>query len=107
MIWRTFGLPLSRRPLNWADGVVLLALVGLLATLAWLGHAMWAPFSPDAPPALELDPWRLPAYAARSLLRMFAALGASLVFTPIARPRESTQRGLASSALGPAASKME
>jgi hypothetical protein len=31
MIWRTFGLPLSRRPLNSADGVVLLALVGLLA----------------------------------------------------------------------------
>ena len=81
MTSRTFGLPLSRRRLNWADGVVVLALVGLLATLAWLGHGLWAPFTPDVPPALELDPWRLPSYAARSLLRMFAALGASFVFT--------------------------
>jgi NitT/TauT family transport system permease protein len=58
-------------------------LVGLLAILAWLGHSLWAPFTPDIPPALEIDPWRLPTYAVRSLLRMFAALGASLVFTLI------------------------
>jgi NitT/TauT family transport system permease protein len=80
MTWRTFGLALSPRPLNWADVVVLLALVGLLATVAWLGHGLWAPFTPDVPSAVELDTWRLPAYAARSLLRMFAALGASLAF---------------------------
>lgn len=78
---RTFGLPLSARPLSWADAVVVLALVGLLATVAWLGHAVWAPFTPAAPPTVALDPWHLPAYAARSLLRMFAALGASLAFT--------------------------
>jgi NitT/TauT family transport system permease protein len=81
MLRRTFGLFLSPRALNWADAVVLLALVGTLATLAWLGHAMWAPFTPEASPAIALDPWRLPAYAARSLLRMFAALAASLAFT--------------------------
>lgn len=80
MLRRTFGIPLSPRTLNWADAVLLLAMVGGLATIAWLGHAVWAPFTPEAPPALELDPWRLPAYAARSLLRMFAALAASLAF---------------------------
>jgi NitT/TauT family transport system permease protein len=81
MLRRTFGLSPGPRGSNWADAVVLLALVGGLATVAWLGHAVWAPFAPEAPPALELDPWRLPAYAARSLLRMFAALAASLTFT--------------------------
>jgi NitT/TauT family transport system permease protein len=80
MTRRTYGLPLSPRPLNWADAVVVLALVGLLATVAWLGHGLWTPFTPAGPPPVELDPWRLPAYAARSLLRMFTALGASLVF---------------------------
>jgi NitT/TauT family transport system permease protein len=64
-----------------ADVVVLLAVVGLLASVAWLGHELWAPFTPDAEPAIDLSPERLPYYAARSLLRMFAALGASLAFT--------------------------
>jgi NitT/TauT family transport system permease protein len=83
MTRRTYGLPLSPRPLNWADAVVVLALVGLLATVAWLGHGLWTPFTPAGPPPVELDPWQLPAYAARSLLRMFTALGASLVFALI------------------------
>jgi NitT/TauT family transport system permease protein len=61
--------------------VVFLALVGLLATVAWLGHDLWAPFTPDIRPVVELTPWHLPYYAARSLLRMFAALGLSLAFT--------------------------
>jgi NitT/TauT family transport system permease protein len=80
---RTFGLPLSPRALNWADGVVLLALTGFLATVAWLGHDLWAPFTPETRPLVQLSPWHLPYYAARSLLRMFTALGASLVFTLI------------------------
>ncbi|HSE94121.1 MAG TPA: ABC transporter permease subunit [Methylomirabilota bacterium] len=78
---RTFAPRLGAVGLNWADGAVFLALVGGLATLAWLGHGLWAPFTPDAAPTLELDPWWLPYYAARSLLRMFAALGAALAFT--------------------------
>jgi NitT/TauT family transport system permease protein len=80
MTRRIFGLQLGLRAFTWADVVVLLSLAGLLAIVAWLGHALWAPFTPDVPPTLEIDPRRLPAYAARSLLRMFAALGASLVF---------------------------
>jgi NitT/TauT family transport system permease protein len=83
MTRRIFGLQLGLRAFNWADVVVFLSLVGLLAILAWLGHSLWAPFTPDIPPALEIDPWRLPTYAVRSLMRMFAALGASLVFTLI------------------------
>ncbi len=76
------GRAVSVQPrFGWVDSVVLLALVGLLATLAWLGRAMWAPLAPGAAPALDLSPWRLPYYAARSLLRMFAAFGASLLFT--------------------------
>lgn len=75
------GFPRLTRPLGWADLVVLLALIGLLATVAWLGRGMWLPFTPEAPPAVDLAPANLPYYAGRSLLRMFLALGASLAFT--------------------------
>lgn len=78
---RTFGLWLGLRAPNWADLVVFLSLVGLLATVGWLGHDLWAPFTPKAGPPVDLSPWNLPYYAARSLLRMFVALAASLVFT--------------------------
>jgi NitT/TauT family transport system permease protein len=82
MTRRIFGLvPIPSRAFNAADVVLILSLMGLLATTAWLGYALWAPFTPDMPAVLELDPWRLPSYAARSLLRMFAALAASLAFT--------------------------
>jgi NitT/TauT family transport system permease protein len=74
-------LSLPSRRLGWPDLVVGLAVVGLLASLAGLGRAMWAPFTPEAPPVVDLSPWRLPGYAARSLLRMFLALGAAFVFT--------------------------
>jgi NitT/TauT family transport system permease protein len=78
---RPFGLLLGSRPLNWADAVVFLSLMGLLASTAWLGHGLWAPFTPEVRPVVDLSPWNLPYYAARSLVRMFAALGASLAFT--------------------------
>jgi len=81
MTKRTFGLLPGPRPLNWADAVVFLSLVGLLASIAWLGHGLWAPFTPEVRPVVDLSPWNLPYYAARSLLRMFAALAASLAFT--------------------------
>jgi NitT/TauT family transport system permease protein len=73
--------PGTTRVLAWPDLVILLALIGLLATVAWLGHDMWVPFHPDAAPAVDLSPTHLPYYAARSLLRMFLALAASLAFT--------------------------
>jgi NitT/TauT family transport system permease protein len=73
------------RPGGWklsrADLVVLLALTGLLATLAWLGRGMLAPLTPATSASLDLSPWRLPFYAVRSLCRMFLGLAASLAFT--------------------------
>jgi NitT/TauT family transport system permease protein len=81
MTRRSLAFWLGRRPPNWADLVVFLSLVGLLATVGWLGHDLWAPFTPQARPAVDLSPWNLPYYAARSLLRMFAALAVSLAFT--------------------------
>jgi len=69
------------RQFAWPDLVVSFALVGLLATMAWLGHDMWVPLRPEITASLDLNPTRLPYYAARSLLRMFIALVASLGFT--------------------------
>jgi NitT/TauT family transport system permease protein len=71
------------RWLGGGDLVLLLAFVGFLATMAWLGPGLWAPFVPEAPATTDLAVIHLPYYAARSLLRMFLALGASLLFTLI------------------------
>src|SRR6185437_15088838 len=47
-----------------------------------LAHRVSVPWTPETEPAtISTDPSQLPYYAARSLLRMFAALGLSLVFT--------------------------
>jgi NitT/TauT family transport system permease protein len=72
-----------RRPaLRPIDVVVLAGLLGLLYVLLRLTRSLNAPFNPThAPSAVSTDPAHLPYYAARSLLRMFAALGLSVVFT--------------------------
>ena len=62
----------------------LIALLCVFATLVAVAHvARGTLVRIDAPGATEisLDPWRLPEYAVRTTLRMFAALAASLVFT--------------------------
>lgn len=58
------------------------AFVAALAMLALHGAAeMRAPLEGLATAPISLDPARLPEYALRTTLRMFAAIGASLVFT--------------------------
>ena len=54
---------------------------GALIAVAHVARGTMVPI--DAPGATEisLDPWRLPEYAVRTTLRMFAALVASLLFT--------------------------
>ncbi len=65
-----------------ADAVVLVAVAGLFWLMIELSHGVTAPFDPGtAPSSVSTDPANLPYYAARSLLRMFAALAASTVFT--------------------------
>jgi len=72
-----------RRPaLRWVDVVVVAALIALLYGLLRLAPSLNAPFLPSAAPrAVSTDPVYLPYYAARSLLRMFAGLVLSVLFT--------------------------
>ncbi|WP_229852222.1 ABC transporter permease [Streptomyces albospinus] len=72
-----------RQPaLRWVDVVVAGALVALLYGLLRLAPSLNAPFLPStAPSSVSTDPSNLPYYAVRSLVRMFAALVASVVFT--------------------------
>ncbi len=73
---------LTRPGRGMADVVVFLAAGALLWLLVRLAHGVMAPFTPDTAPAtVSTDPAELPYYAARSLLRMFAALTLSVVFT--------------------------
>jgi NitT/TauT family transport system permease protein len=74
---------LWRRPaLRWPDVLVVAALLALLFGLLRLAPALNAPFLPKTAPAtVSTDPADLPYYAVRSLLRMFAALILSVLFT--------------------------
>lgn len=65
------------------DGVLLSLLFVILFAAMKLGAGMAVPFSEANPPVVDLSPDLLPYYAGRSLLRMFLAFGASLIFTLI------------------------
>jgi NitT/TauT family transport system permease protein len=66
---------------TWVDLVVAAAvLVGLYLVLR-VGGGTTVSFDPAHVTRVSTDPARLPYYAARSLLRMFAALAASVAFT--------------------------
>jgi NitT/TauT family transport system permease protein len=70
-----------RRPrFTLIDVVVGVGVIALLFGVIRLGQAMGAP-STHVGQAVSTAPSHLPYYAARSLLRMFIALGLSLVFT--------------------------
>ncbi|HEX5453865.1 MAG TPA: ABC transporter permease subunit, partial [Stellaceae bacterium] len=80
-----WGLPLiawpSRlRPNAW-DLVALPMVLGALALIAWGGWATTARYEIGQSLPLSLDPAYLPQYALRTVLRMAAALVASLIFT--------------------------
>jgi NitT/TauT family transport system permease protein len=76
-----FTANVSKRKFSIADCFILIFIFILFYTILKLGAGMSIPFSPEQQPAMILDPSMLPYYAGRSLLRMFIAFGASLLFT--------------------------
>src|ERR1700752_895620 len=82
---RTFPAPgaLVRPSRSWAaDAVVLVGAATLLWLVVRLVSSANVPWTVEhAPSTVSTDPANLPYYAARSLLRMFAALALSVIFT--------------------------
>lgn len=69
-----------RLPNRW-DLFAILIVFGALAAMARVAGGTFAPISSPEALSISLDPANLPGYAARTTLRMFAALAVSLVFT--------------------------
>src|SRR5260370_17409953 len=80
-----WGLPLiawrSRLRPNYWDVVAVEMVVGVIGLVAWGGMAMSAGYQIGQVLAISLDPWRLPEYALRTVLRMACGLVAALVFS--------------------------
>src|ERR1700735_5767442 len=73
---------LRGRRISWVDVVVGAAIVALLYVVVRLGQSLSVNFTPGRTPVIiSTDIANVPYYAARSLLRMFIALGLSIVFT--------------------------
>jgi NitT/TauT family transport system permease protein len=63
------------------DAVALVIVMGLVVALGEASRGLFEPLAKLQSTPISLDPSQLPFYAARTTLRMFAALGLSLVFT--------------------------
>ncbi|MGW4246590.1 ABC transporter permease [Nocardia sp. NPDC004722] len=73
---------LDRPRSRWADIAVFAGAAVLIWIVVKVSAGMHVPFDENAvPTTISTDPGELPYYAARSLLRMFLALGLSIVFT--------------------------
>ncbi len=73
--WRVAATP------SWADAIAFVLLGGVAILVIRGAEGMVAPLAGLRLDPVALDPWNLPGYALRTTLRMFAALGASLLFT--------------------------
>lgn len=77
-----YDAALRARNQRLADVAVLAGVAVIFWLLVELGRDVIVPFDPElAPASVSTDPGQLPAYAGRSLLRMFAALAASTAFS--------------------------
>ncbi|WP_067537336.1 ABC transporter permease [Nocardia crassostreae] len=73
---------LDRPRSRWADAAVFVGAAVLIWIVVKVSAGVDVPFDQaDTPATISTDPAQLPYYAARSLLRMFAALGLSIAFT--------------------------
>ncbi|MGW4648475.1 ABC transporter permease [Kitasatospora sp. NPDC004289] len=73
--------PSTRRRFSLTDVTVAAGVLLLFYAALRVGHGTTVSFTPGEKLGIDTDPARLPYYAARSLLRMFAALAAAVVFT--------------------------
>src|SRR3990167_177253 len=69
------------RHINARDFLLLILILSILFFLGWTGEQMATPYALGEPIAISLSPTHLPAYALRTVLRMFIALFFSLIFT--------------------------
>jgi len=74
-------LPLGAYAPNIFDVIAFVLVIGVLAAIGHSAYEIKAPLAELDIAPVRLDPWLLPGYALRTTLRMFAAMGASLVFT--------------------------
>ena len=77
---RTGTSLLATTPNRW-DWALLPLVLMVLAAIAFGAMQMSRPFVVGQPTPISLDPLQLPYYLLRTILRMFMALGASLVFS--------------------------
>jgi NitT/TauT family transport system permease protein len=70
-----------REPATRWDLIAIVLVIGLLTFFAEASRGLLEPLSKLSATPLSLSPLMLPVYAARTTLRMFAAMGLSLLFT--------------------------
>jgi NitT/TauT family transport system permease protein len=75
------SLAMGRRLPNLWDVVAILCVFSAIVGLVHVGHGALVPLNAPHATEISLDPANLPSYAARTTLRMFAAILASLFFT--------------------------
>jgi NitT/TauT family transport system permease protein len=80
-----WGLPVVAWPMrlrpNFWDLVALPLVIGLIAVIAWGSKQMSVPYVGGQEIAISLDPWKLPEYGLRTVMRMGIALLVSLIFS--------------------------
>jgi NitT/TauT family transport system permease protein len=80
-----WGLPVVAWPMrlrpNFWDLVALPLVFGFIALISWAGHQMSVPYTGGHEVEISLDPWKLPEYGLRTMMRMGIALVVSLVFS--------------------------
>jgi NitT/TauT family transport system permease protein len=72
---------MGRRLPNGWDAAALLCVFAAVLAVAHVSPDTFKPLTAPEAVSVTLDPWRLPEYALRTTMRMFAALAASLLFT--------------------------
>ena len=78
-----FTRPAIEAGINRWDWALLPLVLAALVLLGYGAAQMARPFEPGDALPLSLDPWQLPYYLLRTTLRMFMALGASLLFSGV------------------------